>query len=166
MALRPRAEGIAAGAALLLCGAFVASFIGGLGGAAAPPPATAGPVAPALIVPDRAAGRVEVLNASGRAGLARTATDRLRSGGFDVVYFGNAPESAGDSSRVIDRTGNHAIARAAARRLGISSVRIERDSSLFVDATVVLGSDWRSAADSVSARRAERWRARVQRWVR
>jgi hypothetical protein len=84
-------------------------------------------------------GRVEVLNASGSAGLARTATATLRSAGFDVVYYGNAPESMGDSTVVIDRTGNTAVARAVAQQLGISRVLTRVDSSLILDATVVLG---------------------------
>jgi hypothetical protein len=158
MAPHPRIEVVAAVAALLICGAFVASFIGGLGPGAAPPVREL-PAAPPLTVPARSVGRVEVLNASGRAGLARTATDRLRSGGFDVVYFGNAP--AADSSRVLDRTGNSGIARAAARRLGITSVRTQRDASLFVDATVVLGADWHAGADSARGQRTGR-----RRWFR
>src|SRR5512142_292102 len=33
---------------------------------------------------------VEVLNASGRQGLARVGTRAIRRGGFDVVFFGHA----------------------------------------------------------------------------
>ena|SRR5688500_674132 len=150
MALPPRAEAAAAVVALLICGAFLVSFVVGLGGAP-PTPVSNVPVAPGLTLPDRIIGRVEVLNASGRSGLARNATDRLRSGGFDVVYFGNAPGATRDSSHVLDRSGNAAIARAAARRLGIGTVRTVRDSSLFVDATIVLGTDWNVNADSARA---------------
>jgi LytR cell envelope-related transcriptional attenuator len=161
MALSPRAEATAAVVALLICGAFIASFLLGLGGAPSPPGA-ADSTSPALVVPDRVVGRVEVLNASGLSGAARAATERLRSGGFDVVYFGNAPAAAGDSSRVLDRSGNTAVARAAARRLGITRVVTQRDSSLFVDATIVLGTDWRASADSAFGRTGG-WRARVRR---
>src|SRR2546426_4674170 len=50
---------------------------------------------------------VEVLNASGRAGLARTATRVLREAGVDVVYYGNAPATLGtlDSTRILVRRG-------------------------------------------------------------
>jgi calcineurin-like phosphoesterase len=113
-------------------------------------------------VPDRVIGRVEVLNASGRDGLARDATDRLRSAGFDVVYFGNAPGGIRDSSGVLDRTGHLAVARAAARRLGISSVRAARDSTLFVDATIVLGTDWHVDTDSSRVQK----RGWIRRWFR
>ena len=47
--------------------------------------------------------RVEVLNAAGRPNLAREATDRLRDGGFDVVFFGNADRFGGEQSVVLDR---------------------------------------------------------------
>lgn len=98
----------------------------------------------AVDVPPVARGRLEVLNAAGRAGLARQATETLRTGGFDVVFFGNAPARA-DSSEVIDRAGRPEIARAAAERLGIRRVRSDPDSTLLLDATVVLGRDWGQA---------------------
>lgn len=95
----------------------------------------------AVEVPPAGRGRLEVLNGAGRAGLARHATDLLRGGPFDVVYFGNARARL-DSSEVIDRSGRLEIARAAAERLGITRVRSEPDSTLLLDATVVLGRDW------------------------
>ena len=39
--------------------------------------------------------RVEILNAGGKEGMARLATDLLRDSGFDVVYFGNAQDFDG-----------------------------------------------------------------------
>ncbi|HSJ25175.1 MAG TPA: LytR C-terminal domain-containing protein [Longimicrobiales bacterium] len=84
-----------------------------------------------------------MLNASGRTGLARAATDRLRGGGFDVVYFGNASGFSGDSTLILDRTGDDAVAHAVARFLGAGIVRTERDTTRFVDATVIIGRDWR-----------------------
>jgi hypothetical protein len=143
MSDRPGIEVAAVLAAFLICAAFIASFVIGLRREPALPtdsdPVPV-PQAPAV----RAAGRVEVLNASGRAGMARAATDHLRGGGFDVVFFGNAPAGfAGDSTLVIDRTGDDAVARAVARYLGVGTVTTVRDTSLFVDATVVIGRDWR-----------------------
>ena len=44
---------------------------------------------------------VEVLNATGRRGLARVATRVLRQAGFDVVYFG----TSGDSLRISEALG-------------------------------------------------------------
>jgi hypothetical protein len=163
MALRDRAE-LAAGAGLLLvCAAFIASFGMGLRRGAEPPLQDA--AAPALRVPETAAGRVEVLNASGRGGLARAATAQLRDAGFDVVYFGNAAGAAGDSSVVIARVESQDVARAAARHLRIGQVRSDPDASMFLDATVVIGGDWPPQAVSAPPP-PESWRARIGRWLR
>lgn len=163
MALRSKAEVAAAVLAFALCAAFVVSFIFGLRDDA-PPPAEpqAGP--PELTVPAPDAGKIEVLNASGRSGVARTATDRLRAAGFDVVYFGNAAVP-GDTSIVLARTNDDAVARDAARRLGIAQVRTQPDSTMFLDATVVLGNDWPKPSERAPARD-DGWWARFRRWLK
>ncbi len=86
--------------------------------------------------------RVEVLNASEVSGLARDATQVLRDAGFDVVTFGNARVSDADTSVVFDRVNRPEIARAVADVLGIHNVRSEPDSNLYVDVSVLLGSEW------------------------
>ena len=82
-----------------------------------------------------------MLNAAGVAGLARTATERLRDRGFDVVYFGNAESFGVDTSVVLDRVGRPQVARDVAAALGISRVESRPDSTLYLEATVVLGRD-------------------------
>lgn len=102
--------------------------------------------------------RVEVLNASGRSGLAKQATRFLRDRGFDVVYFGNAGSRAGNASEVIDRVGRRDAADDVAEALGITKTSAQADSTLAVDATVILGTDWRAegeAADSATSQLAE-----------
>jgi hypothetical protein len=141
MASRSDLETVGAIVAAIIVGAFVVSFAIGLrsGGGASPEP----PAVDVIQTPPRSpAGRVEILNASGRGGLARTAMDDLRAGGFDVVYYGNAAEQR-DTSVVLTRRGDDAVARAAARRLDIATVRTQIDTSLYLDATVILGRDWR-----------------------
>ena len=86
--------------------------------------------------------RVEVINAGGRANMAREATEALRERGFDVVYFGNASSFDQDSSVVLDRVGRLDLARAVADALGIGAVRAEPDSNLFLDVSVRLGDGW------------------------
>jgi hypothetical protein len=163
MRLRPRFDTVLAVVATAACAAFIVSFVFGLGGIGSNPAAVQpADEWPAAALPP-AAGRVEVLNASGRSGLARRETGRLRAAGFDVVFFGNAPASAGDRSVVLDRTGNDAVARAAARAMGIRPVRTERDSTLFLDATVIIGVDWAPLAESGGDRGA--W-DRVLDWIR
>jgi hypothetical protein len=99
-------------------------------------------------VPGRDGLRVEVLNASGIPGLARRGTEHLRSHGFDVVFYGNASGFHSDSSLVLDRLGGWEGAEAVGRALGIDEVRSAPDTTLYLDVTVILGSDWaeRSAA--------------------
>jgi len=89
--------------------------------------------------------RVEVLNAGGRRGAAREATELLRKHGFDVVYFGNAADFGRDSSVVLDRVGRLEGARDVAEALGIPNVRSEPDPNLYLDVSVMLGRGWRPA---------------------
>ena len=147
--MKARTESVVLVLALVLVAAFVASFVlGVLRGRPAPadPIVVADPAADTSPLEPSALARVEVLNASGRSGLARRATDELRSAGFDVIYFGNAPAGTpGDSSVVIDRTGDAGRAEAIAAALGIARVRSEPDPSLLLDASVILGADWPTA---------------------
>lgn len=140
MSERPRLELAGAGFALLVCIAFIASFAFGLGRPRDAEPALDTEL-PVIDAPVRA-GRVEVLNGSGRSGLARAVTGRLRTAGFDVVYFGNASESARDSTAVIARVPDDAVARAVAEQLGVARVLTEPDSTLYLEATVLIGVDW------------------------
>lgn len=97
------------------------------------------------VVPPGERVRVEVLNASGVAGQARAATLELRELGFDVVHFGNADSFGRDSTAVVDRVGREDLARAVADALGVVTVVSDPDPNLFVEVTVLLGSEWQSA---------------------
>jgi hypothetical protein len=85
---------------------------------------------------------VEVLNASGRAGLARGATRLLRRQGLDVVFFGNA-DSAADSTRIVVRKGDPGAGRDVRDALGAGRVTIQPDTLRRVDVSVILGRDFR-----------------------
>lgn len=132
--------------------ALVGSFFAGLGGGA-PSTAMDPPTRPVRM-------RVEVLNGTTRAGLARSATERLRDAGFDVVYFGNGPRT--DSTVVLDRVGRPEVARAVAEALGIRRVRSEPAPGLYLDVTVMLGADWPPRPDSVSL--GAGWWTRLKQW--
>ena len=87
---------------------------------------------------------VEVLNASGRAGLARAGTRVLRRAGIDVVHFGNAPAGAPplDSTRILLRRGDEAAARRVRNALGVGTIVPAADSELLLDVSVLLGADF------------------------
>lgn len=86
--------------------------------------------------------RVEVLNGAGVDRLAVRATERLRQLDFDVVYYGNLGSFDRDSSVVIARLDELEPARRVADALGLRSVLHEPDRNLYLDVTVILGSDW------------------------
>lgn len=121
--------------------AFIASFISGLGrGNDERPAATATRPDQPLAVPDSRV-RIEVLNGTRRAGLARVATDKLRDAGYDVVRLGNASQPAA-TSVVLDRVGKLEIAQRIGGVLDITRIETRVDTALYLEATVILGSDW------------------------
>jgi hypothetical protein len=85
--------------------------------------------------------RVEVLNGTQRAGLARTATRLLRERGLDVVFYGGGP--AAESTRIYVRRGDPGQGREVAEALGAGRVSVSPDTLRRVDVTVLLGQDWR-----------------------
>lgn len=86
--------------------------------------------------------RVEVLNGAGISGLARNVTDRLRAAGFDVVHYGNAGSLSRDSTTILDRAGNEAAIAALSTELDLDRVETAIDTTLYLEATLVLGADW------------------------
>ena len=111
------------------------------------------PLAEATAVNPPIVGRVtvEVLNAGGVSGVAREATAALRSAGFDVVSFRNASSFDQVESVVVDRIGNPNQALSVALVLGIRNVRSEPDSNLYLDISVLLGSEWLLPVDSTQS---------------
>lgn len=94
------------------------------------------------VVPGNRRVIIEVLNGSDRRGAARIATRVLRRAGFDVVYFGNAPEPA-DTTLVLVRRGDARPGEWLLDALGTGMLRSEPDTTRRVDLTVILGPDWR-----------------------
>ncbi|MGH7734206.1 MAG: LytR C-terminal domain-containing protein [Gemmatimonadales bacterium] len=93
--------------------------------------------------PDRSI--VEVMNGTPIAGLARVGTRILRQHGIDVIFFGNA-DSAADSTRIIIRRGDPARAALIRKALGTGIVSVAIDTLRRVDATVILGEDFKAPA--------------------
>ncbi len=126
---------------LIAVAVLVGSLVAGVFTRRPAAPAPAAPQATATAPAGRV--RVQVLNASGRPGLAREATGLLRDRGFDVVEFGNGKGFPPDSSVVLDRAGKVEAARQVADAVGIRRVSARPDSNLYLDVTVVLGRDWK-----------------------
>ena len=91
--------------------------------------------------PDRTL--VEVLNGSGRTGLARLGARRLRRFGVDVVYFGTSSDTVKlDTTRIILRRGDRDRAEQVRKALGAGAIAVQTDTLRRVDVTVILGRDY------------------------
>lgn len=91
--------------------------------------------------------RVEVLNGAGDPGAAARITEVLRTAGFDVKTYGNAARYDYEQTVVLDRSGRPGAAGAVAAALRGAEIREELDSELYLDATVILGDDWRALVE-------------------
>lgn len=87
--------------------------------------------------------QLNVLNATGEAGIASKTRNHLRKLGFDVVEIGNY-DSKLDSTIIIDRLGDKLSAFKLSRAVGLDENKIKTviDSSLYLRATLVLGNDF------------------------
>lgn len=86
--------------------------------------------------------RLEILNGTGTAGLARRTAELFRSYGFDVVIVGNAASTDVANTVVVDRVGNEVFANRTAEIIRASVINRELDGQSGVDVTVVLGEDF------------------------
>jgi hypothetical protein len=86
--------------------------------------------------------QVQVLNGSGIPELAQLAAEKLRARGLDVVAVGNADSQGYTRTLVLSRRGPLAVARQVRDALARGEVLEERDATLLVDVTVILGSDY------------------------
>ncbi len=90
--------------------------------------------------------QIEVLNGCGVSGLANQFTSALRKNGFDVVETGNFENFDLEETIVIARTFDKENAQRVAEALGIAdqNIIIEASDDFYLDATVVIGSDYQS----------------------
>ncbi|MDX1394965.1 MAG: LytR C-terminal domain-containing protein [Gemmatimonadota bacterium] len=88
--------------------------------------------------------KVEVLNGSGEPGAAGVIGDLLLDLEYDVVAVDNAEHFDHEVTHVIDRSGAGEAVREIGRRIGADSISVELDPDLLLDATIILGKDWRA----------------------
>ena len=96
--------------------------------------------------PDGVRVRVQVLNTTSTRGLARRATRLLRDRGFDVVDVGTVTPTI-DTTIVLDLSGHPDWAEAAAKVMAPARTRARRDSSRYLDVTVLIGRTWRPPSE-------------------
>lgn len=85
--------------------------------------------------------QMEVLNGTGRTGLAMEAAMELRRAGIDVLIVGDAEHYRFEESILIDRGGNPPLMKKLSRLLGCRKVILQTQRDPLVDATLVLGRD-------------------------
>jgi len=85
--------------------------------------------------------RVEVLNGTGRTGLARTAAKSLRRMGIDVYRYGNAGDFDYEESVLIARRRVTDI-EILAKLINCGNVMEQLQNDPIVDATLILGGDY------------------------
>jgi len=103
----------------------------------------------ALRVGPRVAGkpkrplRIELLNGSGRSGLAGAMASYLRDGGFDVLEVSNADRSDYRNTLVVNRKEADDPGKVVAEYLGTRHVIEQLSSQEMIDVTVIVGRDAR-----------------------
>lgn len=85
--------------------------------------------------------QMEVLNGTGRTGLAMQAAIELRKAGVDVLIVGDAEHYRFDESILVDRRGDPELMKKLSRLTGCRRVILQAQREPMVDVTFVLGRD-------------------------
>jgi len=107
---------------------------------------TAEVVAKLLEYPSPSQAKVEVLNGSGVAGLAKAVADRLEQSGYEVTSTGNAASFNYQSSEIVVHNRNAAGADKIAHLVGAADIRSEPaadGTAQGADITVIVGRNYR-----------------------
>jgi hypothetical protein len=100
----------------------------------------------AALAPEGVRIRVQVLNGTNQAGLARRATQHLRDLGYDVVDFATQDPPV-PATEITVRPDRAAWGQRLQRALGTGTVTERADLSRYIDGLVVLGPDWTPPAE-------------------
>jgi len=103
------------------------------------------PVEEKLVVEPPRPLQIEILNGCGVSGIAAQFTDYFRARGFDVIRTENYETFNVLETVVIDRRDNRENSLRIAEALGLdeSRILIEVNETIFFDATIILGKDFR-----------------------
>jgi hypothetical protein len=85
--------------------------------------------------------QIEVLNGSGREGIAMKTAMQLRRAGVDVLVVGDAERFDFDESILVDRKGNAELMVRLSRITGCRNIIEQRQEQPLVDATLIVGRD-------------------------
>jgi hypothetical protein len=88
-------------------------------------------------------GKIQVLNGCGVDGAANVVAEYLRSKKFDVKNIGNAPTGNYQTTLVVSRKKDQAMARQVADALSTSAVFLMRTQDEMYDVTVFVGADYK-----------------------
>ena len=87
--------------------------------------------------------RIEILNGTGEKGVAQRAAENARKKGIDVFHVGNAVNFGYEESILIGRKEKRDL-DVLGQALGCRNLVEQLKSDSFVDATLILGADYRS----------------------
>jgi LytR cell envelope-related transcriptional attenuator len=87
--------------------------------------------------------RIELLNGSGRSGLAGELASYLRDGGFDVLLVSNADRSDYRNTLVVNRSDSPEPGNSVADYLGTRHLIQQIRAQEMIDVTVIVGRDAR-----------------------
>lgn len=101
--------------------------------------------------------QLDVRNGTGEDGIAKLFTDYLREKGFDVVEMGNYNNEDQDKSLILDRKGNKQNCKKIANALGVSEKNViqQINKELLIDATVVIGKDYKELTPYLKKKKTE-----------
>ncbi len=87
--------------------------------------------------------KVQVLNGSGKSGVAKKIRDKLVRNGYNVVEFGNADSQNYKETIILDRVGNMKKAMNVGSLLKCNLIFPKINKFIMIDVTVIVGKDYK-----------------------
>ncbi len=87
--------------------------------------------------------KVQVLNGSGKRGVAKRIRDKLVRNGYNVIEFGNAKSQDYLNTLILDREGNMNKALKVAGLLKCNNIFPKINKFILIDVTIIVGKDYK-----------------------